>query len=196
MSNDVYTDIWYDVIPLHHRPELVKECCKLLNTEWPRSETARLKSLKVSCDDFPTCLVLLDRESRVLGHCKVSLIPKVRHSCYIESVVVDYKSRAQGLGSRLLRGTEEYVARKGFKTVYLITKGQELFYIKNGYTICDPIETCGYRKFLPPTTIVEAKHKEKNTLFSGPPPPPMPQLVFEYFDIRMLSQKTHMVKKL
>lgn len=41
MSNDVYTDIWYDVIPLHHRPELVKECCKLLNTEWPRSETAR-----------------------------------------------------------------------------------------------------------------------------------------------------------
>ncbi|XP_046813921.1 N-sulphoglucosamine sulphohydrolase isoform X3 [Vespa crabro] len=122
MSNDVYTDIWYDVIPLHHRPELVKECCKLLNTEWPRSETARLKSLKVSCDEFPTCLVLLDRESRVLGHCKVSLIPKVRHSCYIESVVVDYKSRAQGLGSRLLRGTEEYVARKGFKTVYLITK--------------------------------------------------------------------------
>lgn len=189
-------DIWYDVVPLHHRPDKVKECCKLLNSEWPRSETARLKSLRVSCDEFPTCMILLDRENRVLGHCKVSLMPKLRYSCFIESVVIDYKCRTQGLGSRLLRGTEEYVSRKGFKSVYLITKGQELFYLKNGYRICDPIKMCGLSNFVPPTPIAKPKHKEKNTQFSGPPPPPMPQLEFEYFDIRMLSQKTHMVKKL
>lgn len=34
-------DVKYVVIPLHHRPNLIKDCCKLLNSEWPRSETAR-----------------------------------------------------------------------------------------------------------------------------------------------------------
>jgi len=41
----------YVVIPLHHRPDLIRDCCKLLNSEWPRSETAR-------CVMFP--LVLKD----------------------------------------------------------------------------------------------------------------------------------------
>jgi len=35
------SDVKYEVIPLHHRPDLLKDCCKLLNSEWPRSETAR-----------------------------------------------------------------------------------------------------------------------------------------------------------
>lgn len=35
------SDVKYKVIPLHHRPDLIKDCCKLLNSEWPRSETAR-----------------------------------------------------------------------------------------------------------------------------------------------------------
>jgi len=34
-------DARYRVIPLHHRLDLIKDCCKLLNSEWPRSETAR-----------------------------------------------------------------------------------------------------------------------------------------------------------
>lgn len=45
----------------------------------------RLKSLNVSCDEFPTCLVLVNKEDRVLGHCKISLIPRLRHSCFIQS---------------------------------------------------------------------------------------------------------------
>lgn len=34
-------NVKYVVIPLHHRPDLVTDCCKLINSEWPRSETAR-----------------------------------------------------------------------------------------------------------------------------------------------------------
>lgn len=31
----------YKIIPLHKRPDLIPDCCTLLNSEWPRSETAR-----------------------------------------------------------------------------------------------------------------------------------------------------------
>ncbi|XP_011052256.1 PREDICTED: N-acetyltransferase 6 isoform X2 [Acromyrmex echinatior] len=127
------SDVKYVVIPLHHRPDLIKDCCKLLNSEWPRSETARMKSLSVSCDDFPTCLVLINGENKVLGHCKISLVARSKISCFIESVVIDYRCRSKGLGSRLLRGVEEYVAKRGLKNIYLKTDGQEMFYYKNGY---------------------------------------------------------------
>lgn len=49
------TNAKYVVIPLHHRPDLIKDCCKLVNSEWPRSETAR-------CVMFP--LVLKDGSER------------------------------------------------------------------------------------------------------------------------------------
>lgn len=44
-----------------------------------------MKSLNVSCDDFPTCLVLINNEEKVLGHCKISLVGRSKVSCFIES---------------------------------------------------------------------------------------------------------------
>ncbi|KYN03096.1 N-acetyltransferase 6 [Cyphomyrmex costatus] len=197
-------DIKYVVIPLHHRPDLVKDCCKLLNSEWPRSETARMKSLSVSCDDFPTCLVLINGENKVLGHCKISLVARSKVSCFIESVVIDYRYRSQGLGSRLLRGVEEYVAKRGLKNIYLKTDGQEVFYYKNGYKVCDPFKAYGINDIItvsPP--LGRTRFKEQNgdqsagQLPPPPPPPPMPAFqLSKFFDMRMLSRKTHMVKKL
>lgn len=193
----------YVVIPLHHRPDLIKDCCKLVNSEWPRSETARMKSLNVSCDDFPTCLILINDKDKVLGHCKISLVGRSKVSCFIESVVIDYRYRSQGLGSRLLRGVEEYVARKGLKNIYLKTDGQEVFYYKNGYKLCDPFKAYGINDIItasPP--LGKTKFKERNADQSAgqpppPPPPPMPAFqLSKFFDTRMLSQKTHMVKKL
>ncbi|XP_033324320.1 N-alpha-acetyltransferase 80 isoform X2 [Megalopta genalis] len=158
----------YSIVPLHRRPELIKDCCILLNSEWPRSETARLESLTVSCDKFPTCLILINKENRVLGHCKISLIPKLRHSCFIQSVIIDYKCRSQGLGSRLLHGAEDYVKRRGFKNVYLTTKA-----------------------------FTKSKLKEKSIQFSGPPPPPMPNFRMpKFYDFNAIAHRTHMVKTL
>ncbi|XP_061930923.1 N-alpha-acetyltransferase 80 isoform X2 [Apis cerana] len=158
----------YKIIPLHKRPDLIPDCCTLLNSEWPRSETARLKFLNVSCDEFPTCLILVDKEDRVLGHCKISLIPRLRHSCFIQSVIIDYQCRSQGLGSKLLRGAEEHVAKKGIKNVYLITKA-----------------------------FTKAKLKEKSTQCCGPPPPPMPNFQMpKFYDLGVITHRTHMVKKL
>ncbi|XP_020297204.1 N-acetyltransferase 6 [Pseudomyrmex gracilis] len=193
----------YIVVCLHHRPDLIRDCCKLLNSEWPRSETARIKSLNVSCDEFPTCLVLINNENKVLGHCKISLVARSKVSCFIESVVIDYRYRSQGLGSRLLHDMEEYVAKKGLKNIYLKTDGQEVFYYKNGYKVCDPFKAYGINDIItisPP--LGRTKFKEQNSdQYTGypppPPPPPMPMFqLSQFFDMRMQSRKTHMVKNL
>ncbi|KAL0118933.1 hypothetical protein PUN28_009515 [Cardiocondyla obscurior] len=192
----------YIVIPLHHRPDLMKDCCKLLNSEWPRSETARMKSLILSCDDFPTCLILINKENKVLGHCKISLVAKSKISCFIESVVIDYRCRSQGLGSRLLRGMEEYVSKRGLKNIYLKTDGQEVFYYKNGYKVCDPFKAYGINDIITASPPLRTRFKERingEQPAGQPPPPPPPMPAFQlskFFDMRMQSPKTHMVKKL
>ncbi|XP_003702632.1 N-alpha-acetyltransferase 80 [Megachile rotundata] len=188
----------YKIVPLHKRPDLIPDCCALLNSEWPRSESARLKFLKASCDEFPTCLILIDKEDKVLGHCKISLIPRLRHSCFIQSVVIDYEYRSQGLGSKLLRGTEEYVAKKGIKNVYLRTEGQEVFYYKNGYRPCDPFKAFGINDVVYSTAaFTKALLKEKTTECCGPQPPPMPNFKMpSFYDYSVTAHRIHMVKKL
>ncbi|XP_015601747.1 N-acetyltransferase 6 isoform X2 [Cephus cinctus] len=182
----------YCVVPLHSRPEMIKNCCILINSEWPRSETARLRTLNMSCDDFPTCLILLNGD-RVVGHCKISLISSMSDSCFIESVVIDYERRSQGLGSILMQGAEEYVAKKGIKNIYLTTRGQEQFYLKNGYNICEPINLYGYTSFI--TSSPMTKEKARYIVSAGPPPPPMPINVKKPH-LPIVSAKTYMVKKL
>lgn len=46
----------YNVVPIHKHPELMSQCCRLINSEWPRSEVARMRSLEASCDNLPTSL--------------------------------------------------------------------------------------------------------------------------------------------
>lgn len=118
-------------------------------------------------------------------------------------VVIDYRYRSQGLGSRLLRGMEEYVAKRGLKNIYLKTDGQEVFYYKNGYKVCDAFKAYGINDIITASPPVgRTKFRERNGNQSSgqpspPPPPPMPTFqLSKFFDMRMLSQKTHMMKKL
>lgn len=100
--------------------------------------------------------------------------------------------------SKLLHGAEEYVAKKGIKNVYLITKGQEIFYLKNGYKTCDPFKAYGINDVVYSTAaFTKAKLREKSTQYAGPPPPPMPNFQMpKFFDLSVISHRTHMVKKL
>ncbi|XP_034934961.1 N-alpha-acetyltransferase 80 [Chelonus insularis] len=181
----------YTVIPIHKRPDLLMDCCKLINSEWPSSEGRRLRTLSMSCESFPTCLVLLN-DSKVIGHCKVSLLPSRDNSCFIESVVIDYGCRSQGLGSMLLRKTEEYVINKGIKRIYLATKGQEKFYLKNGYNICEPINVWECNNWVTHTQDRSSFLISKKSC--GPPPPPLPISLFSSKKSTVVTSKTYMVK--
>ena len=53
-----------DLIPLHSataksHPSIRDDCCDLLNNEWPRSQTLRLRSLDSSRPELPICLALV-----------------------------------------------------------------------------------------------------------------------------------------
>lgn len=102
----------------------------------------------------------------------------------------------------LLDAVEEYVFKCGIKNIYLMTKGQEGFYLKNGYIICEPIQQLnGYPDFATDTYSMdenETKSRNRNTVSVGPPPPPMPSdLKKPSFHISFtISSRTFMRKKL
>ncbi|XP_033216527.1 N-alpha-acetyltransferase 80 isoform X2 [Belonocnema kinseyi] len=190
---EIMKDTPYNIIPIHQKPELIDQCCKLLNSEWHRSDKTRLRTLRTSCDKFPTSLVLLDNE-KVIGHSKISLIPSIDDCCVIESFVISREYRSQGLGSILLRGVEQYVSKKGIRRVYLSTKDQEGFYRKNGYSVCEPLNLHSFADYINSSipvnendnmnvNVIENDKNERNkeriqNVFSGaPPPPPMPNFV-------------------
>ncbi|XP_013420084.1 N-acetyltransferase 6 isoform X1 [Lingula anatina] len=133
----------FEVLPLHHNREYNEECANLLNSEWARSMQARLHSLEKSCDELPLSLVLIAKDStgktEVLGHSKISPVVGRKDACFIESVVVAKARRGQGLGRKIMEGTEEYAKNHGIKTTYLTTHDKQDFYEHLGYEFCEPI---------------------------------------------------------
>lgn len=183
------------VVPLHKHSEYLMDCCRLINDEWKRSDTARMHSLEASCDQLPTSLVLLKNKT-VIGHLKLTPIPSIRQACFVESVVINKKLRGKGYGTTLMKKAEEYC--KDFlslDTIYLSTKGQEPFYSKLGYTECSPISI--YGSYTPNATAPQRKidtHKTNCAIKSAPPPPPLP--VNKISMVANNSKKTFMKKQI
>ncbi|XP_025423109.1 N-acetyltransferase 6 isoform X2 [Sipha flava] len=108
--------------------------------------TLTLHSLEASCDTLPTSLVLVKNENTskvVLGHSKITPIPSMLDSCFIESVVIVKDQRGRGLGKYIMYKTEEYIKTLGLSTVYLSTIDKKEFYSKLGYVECQPVSIYG-----------------------------------------------------
>eukprot|EP00102_Acyrthosiphon_pisum_P023036 XP_016660246.1 PREDICTED: N-acetyltransferase 6 isoform X2 [Acyrthosiphon pisum] len=137
----------FEVFPLHRNKHLIKQCCAVINSEWPRSEMARLHSLEASCDTLPTSLVLVEKEEdnfkAVLGHSKITPIPSIPDGGFIETVVIVNHHRGQGLGKYLMCKTEEFIKTLGLNFAYLSTIDKQEFYSKLGYIQCQPISIYG-----------------------------------------------------
>lgn len=167
-----------EVLPIHQHPEYLEPCCKLINEEWKRSDTARLHSLTSSCDQLPTSLILL-LDRKLIGHLKLSVIPSIKNSCFIESVVIDKSLRGKGYGTYLMKKAEEYC--KSFLAldiIYLSTKGQEGFYSKLGYFKCAPVSIYGNfinkKELEEPQDMKSTQNNITNISIKCPPPPPPP----------------------
>lgn len=154
----------FSVVPIHNYPELMKKTCELINSEWPRSETARMRSLEASCDTLPCSLVLTtDGMNRVIAHCKLSQIPSKKMACFIESVVVDKSCRGQGFGKLIMKFAEDYCRIVlDLKAIYLSTIDQDGFYERIGYEYCAPISMYGPRHCeLPSLENAKKKYMKK-----------------------------------
>lgn len=181
------------VLPLHRYPEYTMECCQLINDEWKRSETARLRSLQSSCDYLPACLILVQK-GKVIGHAKLSSIPSIKDACFVESVVISKSLRGKGFGTHLMLKTEEYCKDiLKLHTVFLSTKGQEKFYAKLGYEECEPISIYGtpnYNSVIKQNCPASIKHV--NSAVNIPKAPPLPTAV----PTEVVQTKTFMYKSL
>ena len=86
-----------ELAPIHsleteNDADIRSQTVKILNFEWPRSDTIRLRGLQSSSDKLPCNLVLFTRDcdqmTRVIGHARISKIPADASQVFIESVVV------------------------------------------------------------------------------------------------------------
>ncbi|XP_076258266.1 N-alpha-acetyltransferase 80 [Rhynchophorus ferrugineus] len=163
------------LVPLHKYPEYLQKCCDLINSEWKRSNTARLRSLEASSDKLPTSLILLKGDI-LLGHVKLSPLPSVPNSCFVESVVIDNSERGKGYGSLLMAKTEDYCRKTmNISVIYLSTKGQEGFYCKLGYIECMPVSLYGEFKGIRQNDFSISKQTIKPVIAKNvPAPPPVP----------------------
>uniref|UniRef100_UPI0037E7099A N-alpha-acetyltransferase 80 n=1 Tax=Semicossyphus pulcher TaxID=241346 RepID=UPI0037E7099A len=133
-------------VPIHRRPDLLVPCADLVNSEWQRSQAARVHSLKKSCPEFPICLVLLQGHrgtERLLGHARVSRVVGHSSSLFVESVVVSKAERGKGYGRTLMEEIERYAKSRGFKRLCLTTHDKQHFYGHIGYVLSKPVQNAG-----------------------------------------------------
>ncbi|XP_026481161.1 N-acetyltransferase 6-like [Ctenocephalides felis] len=144
----------FKVEPAHDHPDLLEQCCELINAEWPRSLGARMRSLMMSSEKLPTSLIMLQDKTGIIGHAKLTPIPSMPQACFVESVVIAKNLRGKGLGRELMYQVEKYCKSKlNLKQVILSTQGQEQFYSKLGYKECPPISLYGSGSFAIPNFI-------------------------------------------
>lgn len=94
-----------NLVPIHsleaaEREEAISQTVKILNYEWPRSDTIRRRGLESSSDNLPCNLVLHQRSGpgggiRVIGHSRISKIPADNAKVFIESVVIHPQLRLE-----------------------------------------------------------------------------------------------------
>ncbi|KAK7080311.1 N-acetyltransferase activity protein [Halocaridina rubra] len=158
------------LVVLHRYPEYADDCMEILNSKWPRSRGLRLRSLRSSCDNFPTSLALLRRLAKsnnyeVIGHARVNVLPREEDSAWIESVIIRSDLRGKGYGRILMTKTEEFSRTCGFTMAYLSTHDQQKFYSNLGYEFCPPVCIFGgsvNRHIIPKQFLLpSASHDEK-----------------------------------
>lgn len=184
------------VFPIHRCPSLIPDCCDLINSEWPRSKSARLQSLYMSSEKFPMSLVLVRDETEVVGHVKLTEMKLGGTDIMVESMIIHKDHRGKGWGKILMEEAEQYLERRGKKKTYLSTRGQEGFYKKLGYEVCQPVMYFGFCDLSPPSkenTEIKPKKDPEEVNPNIPAPPPLPKKTRTPRRLRKTA-KTYMCK--
>ncbi len=168
--------------------DVIEQCRRILNAEWPRSRALRTRSLEASNDQFPMTLALMTPSGVVLGTARLAKVTSEVEAVWIESVVLREDLRGLGIGRYLMLRVEDYAkARWRFKTAYLCTFDRQQFYAKIGYEFCDGDKICVYNgKLKPPPKVVsnpmttngvDIASSTAHSALPPPPPPPPPPII-------------------
>ena len=97
----------------------------------------------------------------------------------------------------LLHLVENHVLKSGISNIFLMTRGQEEFYLKNGFRVCESSLLNGYLDFIEESMPDSASNSKTNDCISaGPPPPPLPTHLRIPFPQIIIASRTLMKKKL
>jgi len=159
-----------EVVPVHllegpRRSQILTQTVSILNYEWPRSETIRLRGLESSTQQLPSNLVMVlkGEETRVIGHARISRIPANPQDLFLESVVIHPGLRGLGLGKLLVLEVEQYCKDKlGTRAMHLTTHDQQVFYSRCGYTFSEPV--CAFGGSSKLNMSVFSRKEESQTL--------------------------------
>jgi len=182
---------------------MLSACVQLLNDEWPRSETARLHSLKQSRDSLPISLILLDSNDQLIGHVKLKRELPNTNSAFIESLIVDKSKRGKGFGKLIMNQTERLAKELGLEKLVLTTIDKIGFYQSLGFSISQTPKEQFERKQLDYNNLggADPNSNEKTSNFSNssctPGPPPLPPLSYNlnsYLNKNSETPKTLMHK--
>uniref|UniRef100_A0AC35TJ03 N-acetyltransferase domain-containing protein n=1 Tax=Rhabditophanes sp. KR3021 TaxID=114890 RepID=A0AC35TJ03_9BILA len=185
----------YELVPICEQMHLVGDVIKMINEEWPRSETSRQRSLqKTSSSKPPMALIFVKKNKEkkysredLFGHLKLCDLPYNEDGgCWVESFLIKVTNQGQGLGKIMLKLLEDVARSFNFSVIYLSTH-VEKFYLKAGYVECEKITNMGansgllsrFNKSLNIGTQVKVKKEvnigdKKVTSNRAPPPPPLP----------------------
>jgi len=123
----------------------------------------RLRSIENSNDNLPLSLILVKPPRLVVGHAKISRLPRNPEGCWIESVVVCPSVRGKGFGRHIMDACNDTASKLGFTNLYLSTHDQQGFYMKLGYELCEPICYFGLGTLPVPRSIISITHMQSNS---------------------------------
>lgn len=98
------------------------------------------RALEQLLRDDRACVLVARREGRVLGMCtaqRVTSTAEGGYAAWVEDVVVDRKSRGQGIGRQLLEGISDWAKGQGVTRLQLLADRENMaaleFYHNNGW---------------------------------------------------------------
>lgn len=177
----VYQVIWLEEVeksdPEKYQ-DWLKQTVVLLNTEWHRSESARIHSLtsKQSMRIKNHLLLVDTKANSVVGHTRI--ITEPNDEFYIESFIINKHLRGKGLGRRLMNDAECFISNhltsnENFSikliAIKLIARDESAkkFYLKLGFEV---INTRNQSETINSCVKINDVSTGKNFI----PPPPLP----------------------
>jgi GNAT superfamily N-acetyltransferase len=113
-----------NLVPAIERPDLIEECIKLINDEWPMAESSRRHMLNRNANpDPPMGFLMMDSEQQLIGYASfLKILNCTRKAALFETVVIRRDQRNKGYGRLLMNLLRDEAKRRDYELVSLLKR--------------------------------------------------------------------------
>ncbi|KAI6235735.1 N-acetyltransferase 6 [Aphelenchoides besseyi] len=129
----------YQLVALSKRKDLIEECVRLINEEWPKSHSSRLLSVERAANDKPPmAFVLLSTEKeQLIGYGRFLRILNYNGTAaLLDTIVIKRELRGRGYGRILMNSLKAEAIGRDYELLIISTEDKQKFYEKCGYKCC------------------------------------------------------------